>query len=473
MNTLSFRGITKDYLIVTKGLKRPAFSPVKRNVLTIPNRPGAFLQSTDTDIRVLEVPILIKAENYLDLQKVKEDLAEWLITDQAEELILPGEEDRLYYAIVDGAIDLSEIVEVGEGKINFICLDPYKYGSEKSTEFVDAKTFFVEGTVETDPIIKVTVDSDTTFLAVSNGDDINMIGSPIEVTQQPFVREEQKLWHQMNTLVGWADTTSVEEGTITGTMKTDSYSFYSDSYGSASGWHGPAKKISIGSSIQDFQVDALIRQLGVTGQSGSIEIALLDASNNFVAKMLMTKRSINSPANWARLRAGSASNGYDILNTRGANDYTWANFNGMLRIARVGNVWTTYVCLIDENGVQHTRDGIDWPDTLGVSTAPITQIQVQLWQYGTTPTTNQRIDDIKVYKINSAADNQIPYVARAGDVIEFNHVEDKIFRNGEPLLKEKAFIGEYFPLKKGMNTVVLEPADAIQSTEVRWRPKWL
>jgi hypothetical protein len=279
----------------------------------------------------------------------------------------------------------------------------------------------------------------------------------------------------MGTLVGWADTTSVEEGVITGTMKTNGYSFYTDAYGSNAAWHGPAKKTSLGAgvTIQDFQVDALIRQQGSAGQVGSIEIALLDASNKFVGKMLLTKRSAGSVANWARLRAGTVLNGYDILNTRGSYDSTWANFNGMVRLTRIGNVWTAYVCLIDSKGVQHTRAGATWVDTKNIATAPIAQVQVQLWQYGTTPATNQNIDDIKVYKINSPGDNQIPYVARVGDVVEFDHINDKILRNGEPLLKEKMFIGEYFPLKTGLNTLVVEPSDSIRSTEVRWKPKWL
>jgi hypothetical protein len=98
---------------------------------------------------------------------------------------------------------------------------------------------------------------------------------------------------------------------------------------------------------------------------------------------------------------------------------------------------------------------------------------VQLWQYGTVPATTQRINDLKVFQINSPGSNQIPYVARAGDVVVFDHQNDIIRRNGEDITKEKAFIGEYFPLQKGLNTIFVEPAAAITSSKVRWRPKWL
>jgi hypothetical protein len=341
-----------------------------------------------------------------------------------------------------------------------------------TTEFVDTATFNVNGSVETEPVVSVTLDQDVTFVAISDGDKINMVGRTADVDQAPVVREERKLWHEMNTLTGWSDSTSVEEGVITGTMKTTGYSFYTDDFGTNAGWHGPAKKISIGSSIQDFQVDALIHQSSTSGRVGSVEVALLDASNNFVAKMLMTKRSLNNVANWARLRAGTVANGHDILNTRGANDFTWADFDGMVRIARVGNVWTAYVCLIDAKGVQHTRASATWTDSTNIAAAPITQVQVQMWAYGTTPATLQYVADIKAYKINSVADTQVPIIASAGDVIEFDHQNDIIRKNGEDLAKEKAFIGEYFSLDKGMNTLVVEPADAITKSEVRWKPKW-
>jgi phage-related protein len=415
---------------------------------------------------------MVSAESAEDLRKTAEDFADWLITDEPAELIFDDEEDRIYYAVVDGTFSPDELVVHGYGTITFLCPDPYKYEPEMSTEFIDAATFNVSGTIETEPVVSVTLDQDVTFVAVSNGDKINMVGRTADVDQATVVRNERKLWHQMDTLTGWSDTTSVEGGVITGTVKTTGYTFYTDTYGTNAGWHGPAKKISIGSSVQDFQVDALVHQSGIKGQSGSLEIALLDASNNFVAKMLLSKRSASNPANWARIRAGSVASGHDIMNTRGANDSTWANFDGMLRISRVGNKWTAYACLIDSKGVQHTRAGETWVDSTNIAAAPITQVQVQLWQYGTTPTTTQNIGDIKVYKINSVADTQVPIIASAGDVIEFDHQNDIIRKNGEDLTKEKAFIGEYFALNKGTNTIVVEPSDAIANTEVRWRPKW-
>jgi predicted phage tail component-like protein len=472
-NGFSFNSVRKDY-VLTISKNRPYWAPIKRSFINIPGIPGAFLDSTETEIRVISIEVTVSAESGKELKKTSEDFAAWLITKESCELIFDDEPDRIYYAVVDGSFDPEEIVSHGFGTITFLCPDPYKYASVESKEnFIDSGVANVSGTTKAFPITKVTVKQDTTFLAISNGEKINIIGQPIEVTQQPIVREERKLWNEMGSLTGWLDTTSVEEGKNLGVMSTNGYSFGATNYGTDPGWHGPAKKISIGSSLQDFQVDALIIQKGDKGQVGSVEIALLDASNSFVAKMLMTKRSVNSPANWARLRAGTAANGYDIINNRGANDLAWANFDGILRIGRIGNTWYAYVSKIDSNGKFHTSMWRQWIDSKNISPSAIAQVQVQLWQYGTVPPTRQNIVDLKVYKINSPEDNQLPIIARAGDIVEFDHINDIILRNGEEITKYKQFIGDYFSLNPGANAIVVEPAEAIESTELRWRDGWL
>lgn len=471
---MTFNGITKPYLKVLRGRRRPPFAPIKRNILTIPGMPGGYLQDTQTDVRTITVPVLIKGANFSDLQKLKEDLASWLVTDQPEELIFPDEPDRLYYAVVDNTLDLDEIAYHGQGTITFLCPDPYKYSAyEKVATFTNTGVINVEGTAPAEPRIKVTVSKDTTFVAAGNGDVVNMVGMPANIDQQAVPRQERKLWHQMDTLNGWSDTTVVEGGINAGTMKTNGYAFYSNDFGIGSAWHGPAKKIGIGASLQDFQIDALIRASGANGQVGCVEIAFLDANNTFVGKMYMIKRSANNQANWAVFIAGKIGNNKTIMDQRGAADSVWATFDGMLRIARVGNVWSCYVAQIDSKNRHSARAGATWTDIKGIATAPITQVQVQLWQYGTTPVNTLWIDDIKVFKINSLADTQIPIIASAGDVIEFDHVSDIIRKNGEDFTKYKALIGEYFILKPGANAIAVEPADSISNVEVRWRDKWL
>src|SRR5690554_5528844 len=100
--TFSFNGIKKDYVYMLRGRKRSAWAPRSLDFLTVSRKPGAYLQGVETSVREIEVPIGLVAENIGDLQKLKEDLAGWLVTDEPKELIFEDEPDRIYYAIVDG-----------------------------------------------------------------------------------------------------------------------------------------------------------------------------------------------------------------------------------------------------------------------------------------------------------------------------------------------------------------------------------
>src|SRR5690606_3789646 len=143
--------------------------------------PGAHLSHTDVQARVITVPILVKAKNINDLQKLKEDMAEWLVHDEPKELIFKDEPDRVYYALVDGELELDEIFSTGRGEITFICPDPYKYGPEKTVE-TTSDEFIIEneGTAETEPIIELIATQKATFAMISNGEEYNLIGTPAD-----------------------------------------------------------------------------------------------------------------------------------------------------------------------------------------------------------------------------------------------------------------------------------------------------
>ena len=63
MISFTFNNERRDYLVVLRGRKRPPWAPVKRNILTVPGLAGGYLQNTETDVRVLEVPVFIRGEN--------------------------------------------------------------------------------------------------------------------------------------------------------------------------------------------------------------------------------------------------------------------------------------------------------------------------------------------------------------------------------------------------------------------------
>ncbi|MGO1134212.1 distal tail protein Dit [Bacillus subtilis] len=126
--TMTFNGVSKPFVHATVDTKRPMWAPVEWEMVEIPGRPGAYLKQKKIKARPLPVDVVIKDVD--DLQKAKEEVADWLVTDNPGPLIFPDEPDRTYYAMIDGEGQLDEVFKFGKGTINFICPDPYKHGAK-------------------------------------------------------------------------------------------------------------------------------------------------------------------------------------------------------------------------------------------------------------------------------------------------------------------------------------------------------
>ena len=472
----TFNNQRKSYLTVLKGRERPAWAPITRNLLKTPNHPGAYLKSTDVDVRPLKVPVLIEGENIGDLQKLKEDLADWLVTDTAKELVFDDEPDRSYFAVVDGSLDLEEIVSVGTGELSFICLDPYKYGKTKVQQS-DLGTLTVrnEGNVEALPTFEIEVDADYTNIDISNGNSMNRIGRVVNIEDYAASREERVLSDSLASLTGWAKTEgSVHiDGLATGNMKVDDGRFVAADFGTMNDtWHGPFYKKSIGQTLTNFKIETMV-ELVNTGEDkfGKVEVYVLD--ENALSVCMLTIKDVDSTGKriYATLRMGGGDQGFkDLISTHGDQENTFWNFYGMLRIERVGNRWTAYVAKVDRATGKHTaRSFVEYYDIEQQFMRKPTHVGIYLAQYGTRKVASLRADDIKVDKINQLTANQIPYIVKAGDVVTFDHKNQVILINGEPRMDLKAFSGEFFGLSRGVNILSTSPP---LPTKTTWRERY-
>ncbi|WP_142393622.1 distal tail protein Dit, partial [Bacillus thuringiensis] len=271
--SFTFNKIRKDYIQMLVGRKRPSWAPVKRKLVRVPHRAGALFLNTETEERRIDVPLVIKAKKDIaDLQKVKEDLADWLYTEQPAELIFDDELDRTYLALIDGSVDLDEIVNRGRGVITFVCPMPYKLGKQNTHTFTqnwstEITTSFVnQGNVEAPPIIEIEAKKPSTFLDVWFGEypynrDYFRIGYPLKTEQLPVERNQRLIWDEMTTTVGWSKVSAMEDGNPVGEMKSDGYQFYCSNYGTGTGkgWNGAAVKKNIPNGpVQDFIMQAYV-----------------------------------------------------------------------------------------------------------------------------------------------------------------------------------------------------------------------
>lgn len=137
---------SSDYVDVVKDIRKTILPPSSDRLLRVPGRPGAFDFGRDIDVLEIEVDILIQGDSLSDLRKRVRDLASWLNQDDVKELIFDNEPDITYYARISGDTDLSEVLEIGEATLTFVCPDPYGYGEEKIEEI---QTGSVSNTEET------------------------------------------------------------------------------------------------------------------------------------------------------------------------------------------------------------------------------------------------------------------------------------------------------------------------------------
>src|SRR5699024_1836495 len=127
------------------------------------------------------------------------------------------------------------------------------------------------------------------------------------------------------------------------------------------------------------------------------------------------------------------------------------NYIGILRISRIGNVWQPYWAVIRQDGTHaNIKSSINYIDVEEKYVMPISQIQVAMRKYPDSTAVNQRVNDIKVFKINRQPD-AIPYILDVGDKVTLDGVNNDIYLNGEPRNDLKNFGGSFFTLKKGLN----------------------
>lgn len=481
MSSFSFNGVKKSYVKELIGWKRPVFAPVTRNMISIPGRPGAVHQGTDVGIRAIEIPIYISGSDVTHFFDLKEDLARWLITDNPRDLVFDDEPDKIYSAFVEGSLDLDELLKSGKGSITFICPDPYSQSAQKTILF-DAdgsKTFVVDGSVKTFPIITAVFEEESSFFsaAVNGSEEYIMIGSPDKVTQT-----KKKEWTKVfedngNSLTGWINHNYVDDGMVAGAMGSSGNEFIATSYGTGTGFHGPIMKKSLTVPLKDFRVETVLNFQSYEKQDlGRVEIYLLDTNSTVLGKL-----SIRDVHSWVEdvfveARAGDYNNGHSLFVTHGNQVGDFNDFlNGTMYIQRVGNKWEAYAAKYDyEKGVHTKKKLMYWYDTKNQFTNNLAQIAIHIGKYGNYPTyAKQNINWVRVYEWGDTTPDEISDVIFSpNDELIVDCIANKVYKNGY-LIIDKIDPGHtFFGLKPGANTVATAPGTAAD-VSLKYRPRWL
>lgn len=152
-----FNGISSDsFGIIVKDIKRPLLPDQNDNYLQIPGRHGSYLFNRELSDRIIEIDCVLAEDTIENLRDKLRQIAVWLYVDERKPLSFADELDKYYLAKLNGAIDVEQIIAIGQFTLRFRC-DPLAYGAEQQASFTDdTVTVTNEGTFEALPVFEAT-----------------------------------------------------------------------------------------------------------------------------------------------------------------------------------------------------------------------------------------------------------------------------------------------------------------------------
>lgn len=482
MKSLTFNGIRKDWLYLLQGREKPPFAPLDRRMISVPGMAGAYLSSTNVRPLPINQPIGIVAKSDVEALQIKEELAEWLYTDRPVELQFDDEPGRTYYAIVVNTIeDFSRFAEFRTGTIQFLCLDPYSYGSEQTIESND-DTFIIEnkGTAEADPIFELTATQKSTFAMISNGEEYNLIGTPADDDVQVVDSRTSILYENGSTINTWQTATldmldDYHIKSIGGTMTSDGAGIRADGYGTGDGLHGPAvfKEIT---PIQDFELETTFDIISERDADNfRMGIMLHDENMNNLGHLGMKDDTRYFKRRTPLGRVGPwGGDDRSERNVIGDNDRVDGVTNTTLfylRMKRIGNIFEFYIA--EWRNQRHIRQWRrQYHDIENLFGGKLRYVTIYIANYADRlQPLRLRITSLEVFELSQATIDETPYILYPGDVVTFDHKNDDILVNGEPRMDLKNFGGSFFKLNKGFNTIIVSPENTFE-TKLRFKERY-
>ncbi|MGN4870933.1 distal tail protein Dit [Bacillus cereus group sp. MYBK120-1] len=490
MSSFTFNNQRKEYIQIEKGWSPPTWAPLKRNFLKTPGYPGARLLGTETDPRPLPVPVGIIVPDGTNLETLKEEIAGWLITEEAVELVFDATPDRTYLAVIDEDFNPDDFVTLGKGTLKFICPMPYKLGPTRTVDFQTGALGLTanvknKGTVHSNPIIEIDIKKPNTFLDVWFGGislsnrDYFRIGMPLKTVEKPVERNQRIVWDEMATTVGWSKVSSMEDGEPVGEMKSDKYQFYCSDFGAGTGkgWHGAAVKKSIpGGPVQDFIMQAYVTcKSKKINEMGRVEIAILDENSKVLSKIAMNDLFWQAEQNF-----GTMVIGYDnkpgktgLIYESGDYPNTWNQYFGRLWIARTGNVWEAYISkFLPGTEKDDSERFARWTDENNYHMEKAAQIQISIMQWQDVPPVEaMSVSDLKFWKVNLNTKNTPPYIVDVGDKVVIDTENSHVTIEGKDAINIKDIFSNFPIINKGMNTLEIMPYD-IGTAKVKYRERF-
>ena len=449
------------------------------DLVTVPGMHGAHLNEVITPPKYLEIKVRIDAKDRLELSERIDEINAILDVQEPVPIVFPDEPNWTYYGIPEIASDEGRKTFFARDTVTIVCPDPYKYGPERTVTFPsDLVMVNNEGTEETFPVYEMTVTAPITFAMIQNhlGESM-LIGKPVDVDTEQVDSKQTIIDERGETLNQWdSPPIKIDSHTalISGELGTDSTGIVPLNYGSGDKWHGPARAIEI-NPIQDFEVEMFCRvELTRPSDTFRIETYLFDENLKVIGKIAIVDSTINNNQIAAEGRYGDFKGNNEDYLISSRNYIRRANhFHGLVRVTRQGNQFVFYVARLGsgDNPVHHDTLSVPINITDSNLLGKLKYVQIHFGKYGqSTSATVPRINRLKVTELKKVTVDQTPYIAYPGDIITFDTQTEEMLINGEDAMTEKAFITDFFTLKRGENTLAVLPEGSLE-VEMRYRER--
>lgn len=290
----------------------------------IPSINGEYYSGYKYGVRNIEVEFAIIGESKEDFFAKSRELASMVDVVIPTKLEFSDEPDKYYYAVVDGSIDIDQIINYGSGTISFVCHDPIAYSKEEKifTASEDNKlTIDNKGTAFTEPLINVSFGQDAHFLQCTyfTGETV-LLGARPDVDKPSVSQSDLVLSEACEVTTNFTSVGNIlDDGReLMGncTVNQGGYGIVSANYGSSeNGWHGPALKRNVGANLEEFEIIAVMEH-NSEGRIGLGSNATDKPANNSIYTCTATPslrirrdRTTNSP------KVGSIPKGKDVTVT--------------------------------------------------------------------------------------------------------------------------------------------------------------
>ena len=489
---ITFGGSPIPSFVRVNNISYSILPPVESKTKKVQGRPGTYDFGIELGQREINVDIQIIADNHADILNKTRALAIWLYHENLQPFILDSEPDKQYMARFTGTSEISEIVRVGAGSLQFICPDAYaesittKVVVEPNPSTTIPIAVVNEGSGDAYPLIELAITQDTTDITVVSGDKFIRLGDDrVSVTKTIVDPNPIIFTDDFSAFSGWTAGVAIDDGLPYGSFISNGDVAYQSGkdYGPALpgggpmyGWRGATAVRALSKQLDNFTVEAGVRLWSETPeQIGRIQVYLLDQDNVIFGRISLRDTDPNMEKPIFEARAGAFGNGVTFTETYGDYKGVFGQFMGMYRISRRGNVWSTYITKIDQTtGVHHTGHYKEWKDVNNQFPNKLAKIQIHIGALDDyVPVNTLSFADIKVIEHDGVVVDpgiHSPIAFKQGDIVTIDNNKAIVLKNGEPIFHELSPSSDFFSLKSGANGLMVSPpvADVTISYKERW-----